>query len=157
METALANDDEIRISPEALTVADTYLMTLDIDSTAKQLDIPREEVVYYLNKKPVKNYVDTIFLEQGYLNRHKIQDTLSTIIAKKLEELEDSELTSSKDIADLLKLAHDIRIKEMDMMLKTNEKKKATDTQINVQQNNYGTNYMDLIEKIVRGPEDGNK
>ena len=157
METALANDDEIRISPEALAVADTYLVTLDIDTTAKELDIKREEVVYYLNKKPVKNYVDTIFLEQGYLNRHKIQDTLSTIIAKKLEELEDSELTSSKDIADLLKLAHDIRIKEMDMMLKTNEKKKASDTQINVQQNNYGTNYMDLIEKIVRGPEDGDK
>jgi len=147
--------DNPRVSPEALVIADTYLHCLDIDATAKELEIPREEVVWYLNKAPVRRYVDTVFLEQGYLNRHKIQDALSTVISKKLEDLEMTELVSNKDIADLLKMAHDMRMKELELAIKREAKapkEHKEGTQINVQQNNYGANYMDLLNKIVGGP-----
>jgi len=143
------NDNDVTISPEALEVANYYITCLDIKTTAKVLDITQERVTHYLNIKEVKRYVDTIFLDQGYLNKYKLQSLLDSVIEKKLEEMEESELYSDKDILDMIKLAHDMRMKEIAAMQKNEE---AIGKQINIQQNNYGdSNYGDLLNRIMGG------
>jgi len=141
-------DNEWSLSPEMLEIAESYLMTTDARLTAQDLGIPKEKVVYYLNKPECKRFIDTIFLEQGYLNRHRIQDVLSHIMDIKLEEMRDSEIGSNKDIADLLMMAHKIRTDEA----KTIATSSAPTNQTNVQINNgagFGDNYNSLLEKLT--------
>lgn len=142
-------EEEYRMSPEMLEVTTTYLETCDIDQTAEMLGIDRERVTYYLNKPEAKRFVDTVFLDQGYLNRHKLQAAFTKIIDMKLEELDEAELGSSKDIADLLMMVHKI---SMDTRKEINEalKPSAPTTQINQQFNGqFGENYNSLLEKLI--------
>lgn len=145
-------DSAVKLSPEALTITNTYLQTSDIDATANKLMIPREKVITYLNKREVKKYIDTIFLEQGYLNRNKIAAAMSTIIDKKLEELDEAELGSNKDIADLLLMMHKMRMDEL-KAIQADEKAHTQPVvnQTNVQNNikaDFGQNYNSLLEKL---------
>jgi len=150
MTTEIMNpDEEWQMSPEMLAVAESYIATTDIRLTAQELNIPKEKVSYYLNRPECKRFIDTIFLEQGYLNRHRLQDILSNVIEKKLEEMEESELGSSKDIADLILLAHKMRMDE----IKTTQVTTGPRNQTNVQINNgpgFGDNYNSLLEKLVK-------
>lgn len=147
MAEMITQDDDPKISPEALEVANCYMTTLSIAATAKALDLPPEEITSYVNKKEVQQYINTIFLDQGYMNKFKLQSTLDNIIEKKLEEMEESELYSNKDIADLILLAHKMRMEELKHIREMDNK---IGKQINVQQNNY-SNHNDLIERIIKG------
>jgi len=133
------------------TIAESYLRTTDARLTAQDLGIPQEKVVYYLNKPECKRFIDTIFLEQGYLNRHRIQDVLSEIMETKLEEMRDSEIGSNKDIADLLMMAHKIRTDEAKTIALSGGL--GPHNQTNVQINNgagFGDNYNSLLEKLTK-------
>ena len=147
MTTAVMNPDESwTMNPECQTVAETYLMTTDVNFTAKELGIPREKVVYYLGRPEVKRFLDTIYLEQGYLNRHRLNDILTEVIDLKLEEMRESELGSKKDIADLIELALKMRAQE------AKSTAESPRTQVNIQNNNaagFGENYNTLLEKII--------
>lgn len=152
MSTDILNpEEEYNMSPEMLEVVTTYVETSDVGDTARALGIPKEKVVYYISKSEAKRFIDTIFLEQGYLNRNKIQDTLTKIIELKLQEMEETELGSNKDIADLLELAHKIRMSE----IKANSEPKAPGRQTNVQINSTvpfgGDNYNELMQKLIGG------
>ncbi len=149
-ELAQQVDAELKIAPESLEVAQIYIQTLDVNQAATELNLPLEDVVYHLGKREVRKFVDAVFFDQGYMNRHKIQHAVDDLITKKLEELEDAEMGSSKDIADLLKLAMDFREKEIKAI--QNEEKLSTPL---VQQNNqinlYGENYKNLLNSIIEG------
>ena len=111
-----------------------------------------------LNRREVKQYIDTVYLDTGYRNRFKLADTLDTLIEKKMEEAEESEIYTSKDLADLLQMAHKMRIDEMKAQTEL-EKAKATNikNQTNIQVNDGGFgqgNYGKLMEKLLR-KEDG--
>jgi hypothetical protein len=154
MSKDLLNPEEgTKLSPEALTIVNNYLMTNDISATSNALGIPREKVIQYLNKREAKRYIDTVFLEQGYLNRGKIADAMSRIIDKKLEELEEAEMGSNKDIADLLQMMQKFRHDEIKLMQADEKNNAPTVTnQTNVQNNfsnEMGTNYNTLLEKLV--------
>lgn len=141
------------ISPEGLEIANTYLEQGDIDSTAEALGLPREVVVYNLSRHEVRNYVDTVFLNAGYAGRNKIFSAMENIIEKKLAELEEAEIGSSKDIAELLQMMHKMRMDEIDKMIKLEAAKSKGDTikrQVNVQINDHagGANYNSLLEKL---------
>jgi len=143
-------EESYRMSPEMVAVATKYLETNDISATAEMLEIPVERVAYFLSKKEVKRFLDTVFLEQGYLNRNKIQTTLDRIIEKKLEELEEAEIGSSKDIADLLALAMKFRESEAKQMQREETTPKLqVNTQINGAQ--FGENYGSLLSKLMAG------
>jgi len=142
-------DKELVISPEGLEVANIYLSCLSVSETASQLRLHKQEVTNLLNEKAVKRYVDTIFLEQGYMNRFKIQEKLESIIDKKLEELEEAELSTNKDIVDLLTLAHKMRIDELKVRNEESKINKPVNQQ-NLQVNTYGDNYTALIEKLMK-------
>ena len=139
---------EIRISPEALEVATTYLECADRKVTAEVLGINIEQVNYILNKKEVKRFVDNVFLDQGYLNRHKLQATMTNLIEKKLEELEEADVGSSKDILDLIQAAHKMRMEEIKAMaaLETSQKSPGV---VNIKGTaQFGNNYSSLLSKL---------
>jgi hypothetical protein len=138
-----------KMSPEMQEVVESYLITTDVCLTAQDLGIPKEKVVYFLNKPECKRFIDTIFLEQGYLNRHRLQDLLSEVMDLKLTEMRESEVGSNKDIADLIALAHKIRTDEA----KTIQTTAGPTNQTNVQINNaagFGDNYNNLLEKLIK-------
>ena len=137
--------------PENLEIANTYLTTMSHEDTARQLGIALPVVESALNNKEIKRYIDNVFLQQGYINRFKLQATLSSLIDKKLAELSEAEIGSSKDIADLLMMAHKVRMDELKHQTDTDKLSTAAPTiQNNFQQvNNYGQNYNDLLNKIL--------
>ena len=96
-----------------------------------------------------------MFLDTGYRNRFKLGQALDTLIEKKLEEAEESEIYSNKDLADLYALAHKMRMDEMKAQTEL-EKAKASQikTQNNVQINAevpFGQgNYGELMKKLLK-------
>jgi len=108
--------DIVKITPESLEVANTYLATGSVEKTAKLLGVTEFEVSSFLNRREVKKYVDQVFLDQGYRNRHKLFDLLDTIIDSKITEAEESEIYTTKDILDVLTLMHKMRVDEIKLM-----------------------------------------
>lgn len=143
-------DTEVKIAPESLEVAQTYIQSLDIKETAKALELPIDVVVHHLEKREVKKFVDAVFFDRGYMNRHKLSSVIDNLIEKKLEELDEAEMGSSKDIAELVKLAIDFRSAELSNIIRT-EKLSTPQKQQNIQINNLGDNYNHLIESIITG------
>lgn len=140
---------EVRISPEALEVATTYLECSDRKITADIIGIDIEKVDNILSKPEVRRFVDNVFLDQGYLNRHKLQETLTTLIEKKLEELEEAEIGSSKDILDLLQAAHKMRMEEMKAMTALENAKTSKTQTVNINGTaQFGNNYSSLLDKL---------
>ena len=137
---------ELKINAEHLDIAEVYLRTLDIADTAQALDISKERVTKTLNKREVKSFLSTIYQEAGYRNKHKLGDLMDSLIDKKLEELEDADIGSSKDITDLVALAHKMSIenKKLDIELEK-VKSQGPSTQINVQ-----NNYDSLVDRIMK-------
>ena len=149
------SEDKCTIQPEQLEVADKYIACGgSIATTAEELGMTRAEVSTVLSQRPVKKYVDTMFLDAGHMNRFKLAETLEKIITKKLDELEEAEIGSSKDIADLLDLA--IKFYNTLAKLEAVREKKDIHNQTNVQVNDYGKgNYGKLVEVLanVRTPK----
>lgn len=143
-------DTTLRVSPEALEVATTYLECCDIKQTADILGIDSEKVSYYLNKKEVKRFIDTVFLDQGYLNRHKLQVAMTDLIEKKMLEMEEAEIGSSKDIADLLMMAHKMRMEEL-KLIQAGEKEAGPKVVVNTGAGQFGQNYDSLLGKLMGG------
>jgi molybdenum cofactor biosynthesis enzyme len=90
----------------------------------------------------------------GYRNRNNIASVLDEVIASKLEEAKESGVYSSKDLADLLSMAHKMRMDEIKAQTEL-EKAQASNikTQNNVQINSevpFGQgNYGKLMEKLL--------
>ena len=87
-------------------------------------------------------------------NRFKLANTLDDIIEKKLEESEESQIYTNKDMADLLMMAHKMRMDEIKAMAelekaKTSNVKNQTNVQINELPFGQG-NYGKLMEKLLK-------
>ena len=120
-----------------------------------------EEVTKMMRHKSVRTVVDQAFLDQGYMNRSRISDAMSGVIDAKLAEMEETELTSSKDISELLLAAHKMRMEEMKMQLKILEVEALGRTKVGtaVQITNVGdsvsSNYGSLLQQIIGGKNNG--
>ena len=101
------------ISPEGLEIANSYLQFGNIRGVCDYLQVPEQQVVEVLNKREVKKYIDTVYLDMGYRNKNNIATVLDEMIASKLEEAQESGMYSSKDLADLLQMAHKMRMDEI--------------------------------------------
>ena len=143
-------DEKYKLSPESLEIINVYLSSMDINDTAQELSLPREEVVKYLNKTEVKKFINTVFLDQGYNNQFKLQGIMDDIIANKLEEAEETEIYSSKDLLDVITLQHKMRMDYLTQMIKLRElENKSPENQTNIQVNAYGDNFSALLDKLV--------
>jgi len=144
-----------KMSPEGLEIANSYLEHGSIPAVASKLRVSQNEVTEILNKREIKQYLDTVFLDTGYRNRFKLSETLDMLIEKKLEESEETQIYTNKDMADLLQMAHKMRMEEIKAQTEMEKAKAQTvKTQVNIQDNS-GTpfgqgNYGELIKKLMK-------
>ena len=144
------------ISPEGLEIANSYLQYGNIRGVCEYLQVSEQQVVDVLNKREVKKY--TVYLDMGYRNKNNIGALLDEMIASKLEEAQESGVYSSKDLADLLQMAHKMRIDEIKAqadLLKAEGSniKNQTNVQINESVPFGQGNYGKLMEKLLNGTE----
>ena len=146
--------EALAIAPEQLEVANAYLQTPDIFKVAESLDIPRELVTEILAKREVKAYIDSVFMNLGFNNRFQMRNLMDTIIKKKLEELDQADIGSNKDIIEILTLSHKMTIEHMDKeiqleKIRSGNGKVVTNVQINEAAGVQGTRYGSLLEKLM--------
>ena len=143
------------ISPEGLEVANSYLTFGNIRAVVEQLGVAENKVVELLNKREVKKYIDTVYLDMGYRNKNNIASLLDEMIGSKLEEAKESGVYSNKDLADLLQMAHKMRMDEIKAQAEL-QKAEATSvkSRTNIQVNEgvpFGQgNYGKLMEKLLK-------
>jgi hypothetical protein len=143
------------MSPEGLEIANSYLEHGSIPAVASKLRVSQNEVTEILNKREIKQYLDTVYLDTGYRNRFKLAETLDMLIEKKLEESEETQMYTNKDMADLVQMAHKMRMEEIKAQTEMEKAKAQTvKTQVNIQDNS-GTpfgqgNYGELIKKLMK-------
>lgn len=144
--------ETLKISPEGLEIANTYLQTQNILDVANKLSISTEVVTQYLNRREIKAYIDSVFYDYGFNNRFRIRNVMDAIINKKLEEMQEAGIGSSKDIAELLALSHKMTMEALDKQIKLEEAKSKTNikNQTNVQINEGGSNYQSLLDKLLK-------
>ena len=144
--------EALNISPEGLEIANCYLQNPDIKEVASQLDITTAVVSEILARREVKAYVDQVFYNTGFNNRFKLRSLMDTIIKKKLQDMDEAEVGSTKDISELLALSHKMTIEHMDREIKLESLRAAsikTQTNIQINDNAGGSRYNQLIEKLM--------
>ena len=142
----------LEISPEALEVANTYLMHQNAAKVSEELNVPQELVTQILGRREVRAYIDQVFFETGFNNRFKMRDALDAIISKKFEEMDEAGAGSGKDILEILTLSHKFSMDILDrqIALRKLELGGGPKTQTNIQINDGGgSNYSNLIERLI--------
>ena len=151
--TTMKNEIAVKMSPEGLEVANTYLELGSVSEVCTRLKLDENTVSDYLNKREIKQYIDQVYLDTGYRNRFKLASTLDNIIEEKLAEAEESQMYTNKDVADLLQMAHKMRMDEIKAMAELEKAKTAPiKQQANIQINElpFGQgNYGKLMEKLI--------
>ena len=151
--TTMKNEIAVKMSPEGLEVANTYLELGSVSEVCTKLALDENTVSEYLNKREVKQYIDQVYLDTGYRNRFKIASALDNIIEEKLAEVEETGMYTNKDVADLLQMAHKMRMDEIKAMAELEKAKTAPiKQQANIQINEmpFGQgNYGKLMEKLI--------
>lgn len=146
------------IQPEGLQIAETYLMCGgDSKRVASELSLPVAEVEAQLKKNEVRSYINRQFNEQGFRNKFRIFGVMDQLLNMKLEEIQETQVGTSMDIVDLIKVMHKMKMDEMKMeaeMLKAQQASAPT-TQTNIQNNinmpgGDDENYMSLINKLMK-------
>lgn len=150
------------ISPEGVEVANCYLQYGNIKAVCEYMSVPEHRVVEILNTREVKKYVDTVYLDMGYRNKNNIASVLDEMISSKLEEAQETGIYTSKDLADLMVMAHKMRMDEIKALAEAEKASNASTirSQTNVQINEgipFGQgNYGKLMEKLLNGTESSN-
>ena len=144
------------ISPEGLEIANSYLQFGNIRGVCQHLQVSEDRVVEALNKREVKKYIDTVYLDMGFRNKNNIATALDEIIQSKLEEAQETGMYSNKDLADLLQMAHKMRMDEIKAQADAEKATTNIRTQNNVQINDgslpFGQgNYGKLMDKLLNG------
>ena len=147
--------ETIKISPEALEIANCYLQLQDARKVAHELDVDPQTVTSTLARREVRGYIDQVFFDTGYNNKFLMRRAMDALIKQKFEELSEAGVGSGKDIADLLHLSHKMSMDLLDREIQL-EKIKQGNTgpqkQVNVQINEGdGSKYGQLIHKLISG------
>lgn len=141
------------IDPEGLEVANTYLQNPDIQAVSLELDISTELVTEILARREVKAYIDSVFFNTGFNNRFQMRKLMDTIIKKKLQDMDEAETGSTKDITEILALSHKMTVDLMDKELQLEKLRQSTaKVQTNIQINDSGsgsTNYASLLQQLM--------
>jgi len=147
--------ETVRISPEALEVANAYLQLNDARQVADELGIDPEIVTSILAKQEVKGYIDSVFFDSGYNNRFLMRKAMDALIKQKFHELEESQMGSTKDIAELLQMSHKMSMDLLDreIQLEKARTQVGPQKQVNVQINEglEGSKYGKLVQQLMSG------
>ena len=151
----MKNEIATKMSPEGLEIANAYLELGNTFSSLRSFRSRREYSTRVFRKKRNKQYIDQVYLDTGYRNRFKLANALDDIIERKLEEAEESQIYTNKDLADLLQMAHKMRMDEIKAMAelekaKSSSIKNQTNVQINSEMPFGQGNYGKLMEKLLK-------
>ena len=151
----MKNEIATKMSPEGLEIANAYLELGCTSKVSARLKVDENTVQEYLGKREIKQYIDQVYLDTGYRNRFKLATALDDIIERKLEEAEESQIYTNKDLADLLQMAHKMRMDEIKAMAelekaKSSSIKNQTNVQINSEMPFGQGNYGKLMEKLLK-------
>lgn len=139
--------NEVALRPEDFDLANAYLQYGTVKDTAEQLGIPEYVLVRTLDRSDVKEYINGIYLDRGYRNRHKLGEVLDRMIDSKLEEVEETGIYTSKDLLEILQFAHKMRMDEL------KNQKDTTGPTVNIA--NFGQgNYGQLMERLMTRRDD---
>ena len=100
-------------------------------------EMPPKKKEVKVEKKEVKNYIDSVFATQGYLNRIKRINLINSVIDQKIQEAVETGIYSKKDLLDWMKHLQEVE---------TSLKPKTQGPQVAVQINNYDKLMKDLME-----------
>ena len=150
--------EAIAISPEGLEIANCYLQNPNIAVVAESLDVPREVVASTLSQREVKAYIDSVFFNLGFNNRFQMRNLMDSIIKKKLQEMDEADIGSNKDILEILALSHKMTMEQMDKEIQLEKIRSAKNTakiQTNIQINEAGsappqTRHDALLQKLLQ-------
>jgi hypothetical protein len=143
----------LSISPENLEVANCYLATQSIMEVSRLLELPTHIISDILARRDIRAYVDNVFMDVGYNSQFKITGIMDEVIEKKLQEMAEADIGSSKDIIEILTLRHKMNMDYLDKQIKLEALKNGNvKNQVNVQVNDMagGTNYSALLQKLVK-------
>lgn len=146
--------ETLTISPEGLDTANCYLQTPDVGKVADTLGVPAHVVADILDRKEVRAYINSVFFSTGFNNRFQVRDLMDALIKKKLQDMDEAEIGSSKDITELMALSHKITMETLDKEIQLEKiRVGAPKTQTNIQINEGigGSKYSSLIEQLIRG------
>ena len=149
----------IAISPEALEVANAYLQSQDLTKVAEDLDMPLDVITTIMEKREVRSYIDHVFMNVGFNNRFQMRHLMDYIIKKKLQELDEADISTSKDIIEVMTLSHKMSMEHLDreIALKKLDVASAPKVQTNIQinENNQlgGTKYGSLISQLLQSSQ----
>ena len=124
------------LDPVILALANEHLAGKDYEELSREFGVNKDVVTQILNKKEVKSYIDTVFLNQGYLNRQKLSNLINQVVEAKVVDALESGEWSKKDLLDWLKFVQTISVE-------TQGKEKGPQVQVNVQ-----NNYMKLMKEL---------
>jgi len=144
----------LEISPEALEVANCYLQCQDARAVADNLAMPVESVSTILARREVKAYINQVFFDLGFNNRFKMRAAMDAVLKRKFREMEEADVGSNKDIAELLALSHKMSMEMLDREIqleKLRSERAGPKSQVNVQINEGGdgTKYGALISRLL--------
>lgn len=151
----------LQISPENLEIANCFLQMQDAKVVAHELDIPVDMVTRVLARSEIKAYVNQVFFDVGFNNRFRMRELMDTLIKKKLQDMNEAEIGSNKDILDILAQSHKMSMELMDREIALEKLRAANNaanikSQVNVQINEGlgdGTKYGALISKLIAGEQ----
>ena len=125
------------LDPVMLALANDYLSGKGIGEISEEYGISEDRVTSVIEKKEVKNYIDSVFATQGYLNRIKRINLINSVIDQKIQEAVETGIYSKKDLLDWMKHLQEIEV---------GMKPKNTGPAVAVQINNYDKLMKDLME-----------
>ena len=125
------------LDPVVLALANDYLSGKGVGEIAEEYGITEDRVTAVIEKKEVKNYIDSVFATQGYLNRIKRINLINQVIDQKIQEAVETGIYSKKDLLDWMK-----HLQEVETALKPKQSGPAVAVQIN----NYDKLMKDLVE-----------
>ena len=91
------------LDPVVLALANDYLSGKGVVEIADEYGISEDRVTAVIEKKEVKNYIDSVFATQGYLNRIKRINLINQVIDQKIQDAVETGIYSKKDLLDWMK------------------------------------------------------
>ncbi len=126
------------LDPVILGIANEHIRGQSHQEIADVFGVSQDRVAQVLDRREVKQYVDQVYLSQGYLNRFKRLELINQVIQKKVEDAILGEDLTKKDLLEWLRLLQD-----MDKTARPQQKGPT----VAVQVNNYDSLMRDLMEQ----------
>jgi hypothetical protein len=126
-----------KLDPVLLSIANDYLAGIDVEDIAREYGLSQDRITAVIEKPEVRQYIDNVYVTQGYLNRVRRMKLINQVIEQKIEDAMESGVWSKRDLLDWLKHLNE---------LEDSAKPKQKGPQVAIQVNNYDRLMKDLMD-----------